>query len=253
MPAAGINSLEVLEPLLTEEKDDTMGNHPLLLLHGALGATTQYDPLLPLIANRIDAHTLDFEGHHQTPLRDRSLRFNHLAENVLGYMDGRSIEKIHIFGHSLGGAIGLYLARHYPQRVVSVFTLGIKFEWSPEIAEKENAFLDPEKMKQKVPGFAKMLQERHTAASWETLLEKVRDLHLSMGRDNPLKEADYKAIGQKARIAVGDRDKMVDIKQSLKVYRLLQRGEFQVLPATPHPLEQVHMPRLASAILDFFG
>ena len=230
-----------------------MATHPLLLLHGALGAGTQYEPLLPLIADRIDVHTLDFEGHHKTPLRGRPLRFNHLAENVLDCMDHRSIDQIHIFGHSLGGAIGLYLARHFPQRVASVFTLGIKFEWSPEIAEKENAFLDPEKMKQKVPGFAAMLQQRHTAAGWEPLLERVRDLHRSMGRDNPLKETDYRSISQKVRIAVGDRDKMVDIEQSKKVYHLLQQGEFQVFPATPHPLEQVHMPRLASAILDFLG
>lgn len=230
-----------------------MSNYPLLLLHGALGASTQYEPLFPLIADRIDVHTMDFEGHHTAPSRDRPLRFNHFAENVLEYMASRSIDKIHIFGHSLGGAIGLYLARHYPQRVASVFTLGIKFEWSLEIAEKENAFLDAQKMEEKVPGFAKMLKQRHTAAGWETLLERVRDLHLSMGRDNPLKDADFRSIGQKVRIAVGDRDKMVDIEQSIRKYRLLQHGEFQVFPATPHPLEQVHMPRLASAMLDFFG
>jgi pimeloyl-ACP methyl ester carboxylesterase len=236
-----------------KNKGYTMDNHPLLLLHGALGASTQYAPLLPLIEDRIDVHTPDFEGHHTSPLRDRPFRFNHFAENVLDYMDGRTMDKVHIFGHSLGGAVGLYLARSFPERVAGVFTLGIKFEWSPEIARAENAFLDPQKMKQKVPGFAKMLHQRHTAAGWETLLKRVRDLHLSMGRDNPLKEADYRSINQKVRIAVGDRDKMVDIEQSVKVYRLLQHGEFQVFPATPHPLEQVDMPRLASAILDFFG
>lgn len=229
-----------------------MESRPLLLLHGALGASTQYEPLVPLIKDRIDVHVLNFEGHHTSPLKDRPFRFSHFAENVLEYIDGRTIDKIHIFGHSLGGAIGLYLARFFPERVESVFTLGIKFEWSLEIAKKENELLDPEKIKQKVPGFAKMLKQRHAATGWETLLEKVRDLHLSMGRENPVTEKELRSIGQKVRIGVGDRDKMVDLEQSIKAYRFLEHGEFQVLPATPHPLEKVDMPRLAAAILDFF-
>jgi hypothetical protein len=107
-------------------------------------------------------------------------------------------------------------------------------------------------MKQKVPGFATMLEQRHTASGWKMLLEKVRELHLSMGKANPVTEKELRSIRQKVRISVGDRDKMVDLEQSIKAYRFLERGEFQVFPATPHPLEKVHMPRLGAAILDFF-
>jgi hypothetical protein len=54
------------------------------------------------------------------------------------------------------------------------------------------------------------------------------------------------------RISIGDRDKMVTLEESIRVYRLLEKGEFQVFPNTPHPLEKAPVDKLAEAIIDFF-
>lgn len=229
-----------------------MDREILLLLHGALGASTQFSPLIPLLQEPFEVHTLDLEGHGTSPIKDRPLRLNHFAENVIEYLDSHGVDKANIFGHSMGGHTGLYLARFFPGRVKGIFTFGTKFTWTPEIAEKENAFLVPEKMQEKVPRFVKTLQERHTASGWEHLLEKVREMHVDMGVHNPLPDEEMRQIGQKVRIGLGDRDSMVNLDESVWAYRLLQAGEFQVFPGTPHPLEKVSVNRLAVAITDFF-
>jgi pimeloyl-ACP methyl ester carboxylesterase len=54
-------------------------------------------------------------------------------------------------------------------------------------------------------------------------------------------------------IAVGDRDQMVSLEESMTAYRQLPRGQFQVLPNTKHPLEQLNWPLLASALQHFFS
>lgn len=225
----------------------------LFLLHGALGAGTQFNSLIPFLEKDFHVHTLDFEGHGTSILRDRPFRMQHFSENVLDYMDKNSIKEAGVFGHSLGGHVGLYLAAFFPERVSGVFTLGTKFLWSPEIAEKENALLDPDKIREKVPHYARMLGERHVASGWEVLLGKVRDFHNYLGINNPIKDEDIQGIEKKIRICIGDRDKMVTIEESLRVYHLLKDGQFQILPGTPHPLEKVPLKFLSYSIIDFFN
>jgi len=229
-----------------------MSRPHLVLLHGALGTGTQFGPLLPFLQDGFDVHTLDLEGHGASPLQNRPLRVEHFAENVMTYLDSAAIAAANIFGHSLGGHIGLYLARFFPKRITGVFTLGTKFHWTPDIAEQESKFLLPDKIKEKVPRFARLLEEKHVTAGWEPLLEKLRELQHHIGRHNPLPDDDIRGISQKVRICVGDRDKTTGLDESIRIYRLLQQGELQVFPGTPHPLEKVSMQNLADAISDFF-
>ncbi len=233
-------------------KGKMMSRPDLLLLHGALGTSTQFSPLIPLLRDKYDVHALDFEGHGSSPPKNRPFRSNHFAENVLEYMKMNAVKAADIFGHSMGGHIGLYLARFYPKRIKRVFTLGTKFRWTPEIAKKENAFLDPNKLTEKVPQYAIELQRRHTASGFEKILEKIREMNVSLGQKNVLKDEDIQKINKKVRIGMGDQDYMVSIEESVSVYRLLQHGELQIFPSTPHPLERVSLSDLAYSIMNFF-
>ena len=133
-----------------------------------------------------------------------------------------------------------------------MFTLGTKFLWTPELSEKENAFLDPNKLTEKVPQYATELRRRHAATGFEKILEKVREMNVSLGQESVLKDEDIQKINRKVRIGMGDQDFMVSIEESVSVYRLLQHGELQIFPNTQHPLERVSFPNLANSILNFF-
>jgi pimeloyl-ACP methyl ester carboxylesterase len=230
-----------------------MKRSSIILLHGALGAGTQFDPLKMLLKDRFEIHTLDLEGHGTSPLRNRPLRMAHYAENVAAFLDREKISTAGVFGHSLGGHGGLFLARFHTDRINGVFTLGTKFNWTPQIAEKENKLLIPEKIMEKVPQFGQLLKERHVAAGWEALLEKQREMQLHVARNNPLPDGDIQRISQPVRIGIGDRDQMVTLEESIRIYRLLERGELQVFPDTQHPLEKAPVQKLAEAIIDFFS
>ena len=64
---------------------------------------------------------------------------------------------------------------------------------------------------------------------------------------------DMHAIAARVRIGVGDRDQMVTIEESVAAYRRLQKGELQVFPRTPHPIERVPIKLVADAVLDFLA
>jgi pimeloyl-ACP methyl ester carboxylesterase len=136
--------------------------------------------------------------------------------------------------------------------VESIATLGTKFYWDADIAARETALLDTQKIAAKVPHFARALAERHTAAGWEQVLDNTRELLRSLGQTGGLRPHDVAGIEQRIRVMIGDRDTTVTLAESLDIYKALPRGELEVLPATPHQFEKVPLERLAYTLTQFF-
>lgn len=224
----------------------------MLLLHGALGAASQFGPLLPLLADRFQLHTLDFQGHGGQPFPERPFSIHHCALEVLQWMQERGIEQTDIFGYSMGGYVGLYLARHHPARVGRLFTLATKFDWNPDGAAREAAMLNPEKMQQKVPQFYAALQQRHSPNNLDELLHRTAAMMTALGEQPEVTLQDLAQIQTPVRVGVGDRDQMVSIEETVQIFRQIPNGQLAVLPATPHPIEKVPLPRLAAEIQEFF-
>nr|AIA11310.1 Alpha/beta hydrolase family [uncultured bacterium]AIA11633.1 Alpha/beta hydrolase family [uncultured bacterium] len=208
---------------------------------------------MPLLSPAFDLHLLDFEGHGTAPLRSRPFSIENFGQNVLDYLAQHSIEHAHLFGYSMGGFVACALARSHANVVRSVATLGTKFYWDAEVAEREVALLNPQKIAAKVPHFARTLAERHTAAGWEQVLDHTGELLRSLGRSGGLRPADVASIEQRARIMLGDRDATVSMAESVDIYKAMPRGELEVLPMTPHQLERVTMERLAYTLTQFFA
>ena len=229
-----------------------MSKTNLLLLHGALGSKSQFSSLIPLLEDAFQTHALDFEGHGSSPLKDRAFRLDHFAENVLDYLNEKSLSRIDIFGYSMGGHVGLYLAKVQPERIHRVFTLATKFLWTPEGADREAVSLEADTILRKTPHFAEVLEKRHAVSGWTNVLEKTKEMFLEQGKHNILPVEGLGQIPHAVRIGVGDRDKMVSIEESVHAYLSLPQGELQIFPKTPHPLEKVLLSNLVHSIADFF-
>jgi pimeloyl-ACP methyl ester carboxylesterase len=225
----------------------------LLLLPGALGAQTQFEALRSMLGDTFEVHTLDFEGHGHAPLTHETFEIEYFADNVRVHLDAHAIERIHIFGYSMGGYVAMYLASQSPERIERIFTLATQYIWTPEVAESEVKFLDAEKIAAKVPQFAKTLEQRHSAHGWRNVLRDTTKLLIGLGEKNLLTADVLQNLPHRIRIGVGDRDNMIDLPQCIEVYRLLRHGELEILPSTPHPFEGLSPMRLAHSIRDFFA
>src|SRR5574341_22850 len=229
-----------------------MHKRDLLLLHGALGSASQFDTLIPHLDSRFSLHTLDFEGHGPQPSTDRPFRIEHFAENVLAYLDTQAIERIDIFGYSMGGYVAVYLATTHPMRVGRVLTLGTKYLWTPDAAVAEMDKLLPDKIQAKVPAFATALETLHTGSGWRMVVDRTREMIGHLGERNLLTEEALASVKHPVHVTIGDRDITVSVEEADRVYRALPQGELEVLPDTPHPLDRVAPARLAESIMGYF-
>ena len=226
----------------------------LVLLHGALGTSSQLYPLAVALRSRFRIHQLDFEGHGNAPPRGRRFRIQHFAENVLELLDSAGVNQAKFFGYSMGGYVALSLALEFPDRVEKVATLGTKFRWSPETAEREAARLDPAVIAEKVPDFAKALTDRHVeAGGWEKVLASTAEFLRHLGESPVLTDETLAFVLQPVRVIVGTRDNTVDVEESLSVSRAMPAGSLTELPEAPHPIEQVDLEALVPVLFDFFS
>lgn len=225
---------------------------PLLLLHGALGSPAYFEYIKNAFSNDFQIHAPAFEGHAYSPLNHENLNITVYVQQVVDYCNEHGLEKVSIFGYSMGGYVALVFASQYPERVGSVITLATKYDWNAQVAKKEAGFLHPELISEKVPKFATYLQQLHGEAHWKTLVTAVANLLLHLGEQPLLTAENLKRITCKVQIMVGDSDNMVSIDESRQLVEHIAQANFAVLPSTIHPFEKVNQGLLLFLLQDFF-
>lgn len=223
----------------------------LLLIHGALGSKDQFEILAKKLNNDFIIHTFNLTAHGGNVIPSNTLSIELFANDILNYMQQQNIERTNIFGYSMGGYAGMYLAKHNPEKVNKLATLASKFYWDESIAAKEVKMLDAATIEAKVPAFAEQLQKRHAPADWKMLLQKTAEMMMNLGKNNALKQTDYTTITTPSLIMIGDRDKMVSLDETVAVYKNLSHAQMCMLPNTPHPFEQVNIDLLACMLKQF--
>jgi len=97
---------------------------PLVLLHGGmLTIDLNFAGLIPTLAQRHLVIGVEMQGHGRTADIDREITPAALAGDVVALLDHLGIDRAHVLGHSLGGAVTLELAVSHPTRVRSVVPL----------------------------------------------------------------------------------------------------------------------------------
>ena len=101
------------------------GTKPALVLSHMLGTDLSlWDGLVPAFAEHFRVVRYDTRGHGGSGIGDGAISIERLGRDVLAILDGLEIEKAQFCGVSMGGAVGLWLLAHAPERVERVVIAG---------------------------------------------------------------------------------------------------------------------------------
>src|SRR3954462_4739978 len=99
---------------------------PLVLLHGGmLSIDLNFADLIPELVGRHRVIGVELQGHGRTADIDREITPAALAGDVVALLDHLGIDRAHVLGHSMGGAVAMELAVSWPDRVRSVVPISI--------------------------------------------------------------------------------------------------------------------------------
>ncbi|TSJ40018.1 alpha/beta fold hydrolase [Fluviicola chungangensis] len=222
----------------------------LVILHGALGAKAQFKQLESRLADHFNVYTLDFDGHGAKSGIEMDFSIEHFVQNVKNFMQENNLEKPLIFGYSMGGYVALKLESLQPGSFEQIITLGTKFDWNPESAEKEAKMLNAEKIEEKVPAFANYLKSLHGEAEWKMVLQRTAKMMLELGKKPSLKPYDFHHIQIPVLLLLGEKDVMVTKEETKHVRELLRNASFEEVPDWVHPINQVPLDELVQQLLN---
>ncbi|CAD7024375.1 alpha/beta hydrolase [Pseudorhizobium endolithicum] len=98
------------------------GEIPLVLLHGFGGCSALWCPLAATLATERPVLALDLPGHGGSiPAGTGGAGF--MAKAIASVLKERGIDRFHLAGHSMGGAMAALLALRQPERLASLTLL----------------------------------------------------------------------------------------------------------------------------------
>ena len=117
-------------PLLHYRRDgreEAEAERPPLILGPSIGTCLRlWDEVVPALAADHTVIRYDLPGHGRTPasalpsLKPDTITIADLAQTVLNLANALGIKRFNYAGVSLGGAIGMWLAIHRPERIASL-------------------------------------------------------------------------------------------------------------------------------------
>jgi 2-hydroxy-6-oxonona-2,4-dienedioate hydrolase len=90
---------------------------PLVLVHGYLGGSSQWNSLLPMLSQHFEVVTLDLAGFGKANHLNGPTNMADHARSVLATLDHLGIERFHLLGHSMGGMVVQEITRQAAERV----------------------------------------------------------------------------------------------------------------------------------------
>ncbi|WP_233256617.1 alpha/beta fold hydrolase [Opitutus sp. ER46] len=100
------------------------GNPPLILLHGMLGSSRNWQTTGADLAQRYHVFALDLRNHGKSPHGDE-MTYEAMVADVLAWMDEHLVPAASLLGHSMGGKVAMLLACRHPARVTRLLVVDI--------------------------------------------------------------------------------------------------------------------------------
>ncbi|MBK8008066.1 MAG: 3-oxoadipate enol-lactonase [Rhizobiales bacterium] len=112
MPTLDVNGIKVNYQI------DGVENAPVLMLSNSLGTSLHmWDKQMPALSKRFRVLRYDTRGHGKTDAPSYPYTSAMLGHDAVALMDALKLQKVRFCGLSMGGMIGMWLARNAPSRI----------------------------------------------------------------------------------------------------------------------------------------
>jgi pimeloyl-ACP methyl ester carboxylesterase len=196
---------------------------PLLLLHGGLGSTAMFAPIIPAAANR-EVIAVDLQGHGRSSLGNRPISLIDMGDDMAALLKELGYAQVDVMGYSLGGGVAFRLAAQHPDLVRRLALLSTPFAqegFYPEMLPQQAAV---------GAAMADMMKDTPMYKSYVAVAPHPEDfpkLLDAMGAymRKPYDWADdVKKLTMPVMLVYGDSD-MITLDHAVRFYHLLGGGQ----------------------------
>lgn len=114
------------------------GRPPIVILHGLLGSSRNWQSAAQDLAGDFHAHCLDLRNHGESPWATPH-SFDAMAGDVVEWMERRLDARPVLVGHSMGGKVAMKIACENPERIRKLVIVDIVPKTYPKTHDNEFA------------------------------------------------------------------------------------------------------------------
>ena len=227
---------------------------PLVLLHNGLGCTKSFAPQVAQFSKHFRVIAYDRRGYgrstHMLALREGWLEES--VRELSHFLDRLEIEKAHLCGICVGGAIALLFAAQNPNRVGHIAVAGTCCYGEEKTASKTlKLYPSPDNLP------IDWLQELTKYHGKTHAKELYRVFHQAIEEENgyPFQGYDLRPALPRVKSPViaiyGDRDRLFDLEQASTMHRCLERADLCVIPNCGHLPNEEKPQHFNMVVVDF--
>lgn len=209
---------------------------PLILLHSGGMTGMEWAPQIESLSQDFRVVVPDQLGHGRSPMIAEKLTISDIGREVVILMNELGIDKAHILGSSLGGAVALWTTVHHPERVdrLVLFRVGYYKEYYTYAGTRD--FADPDYWRS--VGLHGWLSDVHEpqggSEAWKTVIARPSEALDPVTSDHAHNLEILSRITQPTLVIVGDRDPLVPLDQALEMFESIPEACLWVLPYATH-------------------
>ncbi len=113
------------------------GKPPLVILHGLLGSSRNWQTAGRDLAELFHVQALDARNHGASPHAE-PMDYPAMVGDVIDWLDAQGLNRVTLMGHSMGGKTAMQLACRHPERVERLIVVDIapkNYAWAAHRAE----------------------------------------------------------------------------------------------------------------------
>ncbi|HLO03611.1 MAG TPA: alpha/beta hydrolase [Symbiobacteriaceae bacterium] len=200
---------------------------PVLLLHAALQTSESMRPLVRLF-QPLGFRCLipDQRGHGESANPVSGLSIKRLADDMEEFLAYRGVARPLMAGYSLGGIVGLELARR--GKLSGLILLASRFR--PTERARETFAADS--LRARMPMWVKQLEQKHNALPWFELAPQIGE---AIATWSGMSAEDLTSITCPVLIVQGTKDEMVSIEQARELAAGIPGARLHEVPHAKHP------------------
>ncbi|HEY3312938.1 MAG TPA: alpha/beta hydrolase [Anaerolineales bacterium] len=237
------------------ENDNNWARPAVILIHGAGGSHLYWPPEIRRLKNQ-RVYAIDLPGHGKSEGIGRQSIVDY-AHSVLEFMGALKIQKAVFVGHSMGGAVALWLGIHNPSR-----TLGMGLISTAPRLRVSSELLSSSSVAATLPLAVKASVEMSFGPHADPRLKELAAQRMAEVR-YPVLYGDFLAcsvfdesnlVGRAkapALIICGTEDKMTPLRYSEAMHRRLKKSIFHPVEGAGH-MVMLEQPLMIANILDVF-
>ena len=220
---------------------------PLLLLHGGLSATEDFDTyVLPAVEKTHHVYGYDRAGHGRTGIREGYYHFEFQRDEAIAYLEQVVKAPAHLVGYSDGGIITLMVAIKRPDLVKSALLIGANYHWNTGgLVFDENIEItwDDEE---------KALWSSRSPDPVEVGIATVKKAFGIWAKEPNMTIEELSKIACPTLVLSGD-DEPHSNHHTVELYEALQDGRLAIIPGASHYVMKEKPELFLATVMDFYA